>query len=68
MCTNQVSKPVLNNYVSGSDVRGQQGLFHWRCYCGLWTHILARNDGLKLKLLNDLFITNTQLFASEDDD
>ncbi len=40
--------------------------FHWRtCYYGLWTHILARSNGLKY--LNDkLFLRNTQLFTSQD--
>ncbi len=34
------------------------GLFHWRkCYYGLWTHILARSDGLKIKHLNDGFVS-----------
>ncbi len=38
-------------------------LYHWRkCYYGLWTGILARSNGLKLKCPNDRFVlTNTQL-------
>ncbi len=65
------SKTVLNKYLSGfwCERTTGDGLFHRRkCYYGLWTHILARSDGLKLKWLNNgfFFITNKQLFASED--
>ncbi len=39
------------------DVRDNRGR---KCYYGLWTRILTRHDGLKLKhLMMDLFLTNT---------
>ncbi len=45
-------KTVLNKYVCG--FQGERttgdGLFHWRKhYYGLWTGILAKNDGIKVK-------------------
>ncbi len=46
-----------------------EGLFHWRkCYYGLWTHILARSNSLKLKcLLNDEFVYyKPTAFSSQD--
>ncbi len=45
------------------------GLFHWRKrFYGLWTRILVRSDGFKLKkvLMMDFFLTNTQILASQD--
>ncbi len=43
------------------------GLCHWRKrYYGLWTHILARSDQSLNALMMDLFLTNTQLLASQD--
>ncbi len=42
--------------------------FHWRKhYYELWTRILARSDGLKLKHL-DGFVSYKQLFTSQDVD
>ncbi len=46
------AKTVLNKYVCEFWCERQQemDLFHWRkCYYGLWTHILARSNGLKSK-------------------
>ncbi len=48
-------KQSKTNMWVDSDMRG---LFHWmKHYYGLWTHILARNNGLKLKWLNDGFVS-----------
>ncbi len=52
------------------EMKGQQGmdLFTGGSNYGLWIRILSRSDGLKLKHLNaDLFLTNTQTFASSQD-
>ncbi len=41
--------------------------FHWRKhYYWLWTCILAGSNSLKLKCLNDRFVSYTQLFSSQD--
>ncbi len=57
------AKTVLNKYVGGSGCEGitGTGLFHWRkCYYGLWTGIFIRSDSLKLKCLNDGFVSEAQ--------
>ncbi len=58
-----------NKYVGGSgyeEITGT-GLFHWRkCYYWLWTGIFIRSDSLKLKCLNDGFVSKAQLRASQD--
>ncbi len=44
-------------------------VLHWRkCCYGLWTHMLARSNGLKLKSLNNGFVSykKNQLLASLD--
>ncbi len=42
------------------------GLFHWRKhYYGLWTRILARSKVKNVSMM-DLFLTNMQLFSSQD--
>ncbi len=60
-------KTILNKYFGGFlwDITTGEGLFHWRKSYGLRTHIFTRSDGLKL-ILMDLFLTNMQLFPSQD--
>ncbi len=72
MCTDQASftsknSPKQLTNVGGCWSKGQgDGLFHWRkCYYGLWTHILARSNSLKLNVM-DLFLRNMQFLASRD--
>ncbi len=54
------AKTILNNYIVGfcCERTTVDGLFHWRKhYYGLWDGILVRRKGLKLKCLNDGFVS-----------
>ncbi len=59
------SKTVLHKYVGWfwCERTSGDGLFHWRKrYYELWTCILIRSDGLKLKCLNEGFVSYKHSF------
>ncbi len=71
MCTDQApftskNSPKQLTNVGGFWSKGQgDGLFHWRkCYYGLWTHILARSNSLKLNVM-DLFLRTCSFWLLE---